>query len=356
MTRNIKNMMDEKKEQTMEIKNSNNKKTKNLVSAVIILSGLFIGSLFVDVVQLVKGSGFSEKNLQKGDLFEAGGKTWVAYDEPIINVKVVTDEFCEKCDPSEALVWLRRMVPTISAQKVDYAGTEGNALREKLSIKTLPAFIFPETIMRTNFYGQMQVLFEKKDNLFSLKTQELGLIPGKYLDLPEIKDSDMILGKRDARVKIYLFSDFQYPYCKMFWKTIRDTMESYADKILLVYKHLPLSFHAQAENAALASFCAGEQEKFWDYADKLYANQSEWSNTQGTQKFKDYAKDIKMNTIQFNKCLNDKKYQDKINADKDTADNFGISGTPSVFINSQFKNGVIGADDLKATIEEELEK
>lgn len=355
-------MTDEKKEKTAEAeeateaKADNNKKIKNLISAVIILAGLFAGSLFVDMVQLVKGNGFSEKNLQKGELFEAGGKTWVAFDEPIVNVKVVSDETCEKCDPAEALVWLRRMVPTISAQKVDYASTEGNALKDQFAIKTLPAFIFSDSISRTNFYGQAQVLFDKKDSQFALKTQELGLSPGKYLDLPETKDGDAVLGKNDAKVKIYLFSDFQCPYCKLFWTTVRDAMKQYSDQALLIYKHLPLSFHNQAENAALASACAQEQDKFWEYADKLYAGQSEWGNSTGTQKFKDYARDMKINTAQFNKCLDDKKYQDRIEADKNEASNFGISGTPAVFINSQFKNGVISAEDLKAAIEDELKK
>lgn len=342
--------------ETEEAKDMNSRKIKNLISAVIILSGLFTGSLFVDVAQLVKGNGFSEKNLQKGEIFEAGGKTWVAFDEPIVNVKVVSDETCEKCDPSEALVWLRRMVPTISAQKVDFAGTEGNALKEQFAIKTLPAFIFSDTIARTNFYAQAQILFDKKDNLFSLKTQELGLAPGKYLDLPEAKEGDAVLGKSDAKVRVYLFSDFQCPYCKMFWKTVRDTVKAYPDQVALAYKHLPLSFHAQAENAALASSCAQEQEKFWEYADKLYVAQSEWGNSTGTQKFKDYAKDLKLNAVQFGKCLDDKKYQDKIDADKNEANNFGISGTPAIFINSQFKNGVISAEDLKAAIDAELKK
>lgn len=349
-------MNEDKKTETEESKDVNIKRVKNLISAVIILSGLFVGSLFVDIVQLVKGNGFSEKNLQKGELFEAGGKTWVAFDEPIVNVKVVSDETCEKCDPSEALVWLRRMVPTISAQKVDFASTEGNALKEQFAIKTLPAFVFADAISRTNFFGQAQVLFEKKGNMFSLKTQELGLTPGKYLDLPEIKEGDAVLGKADAKVKVYLFSDFQCPYCKMFWKTLRDTMKQYPDQAVLAYKHLPLSFHAQAENAALASACALEQEKFWEYADLLYAKQSDWGNSTGTQKFKDYAKDLKLTTAQFGKCLDDKKYQDKIEADKNEANNFGISGTPAIFINSQFKNGVVSAEDLKAAIEDELKK
>ena len=58
------------------------KKIKNLISAVILLSGLFVGSLFVDVIQLIKGGGFSQRALDKTDVFASNGKTWVAFFRP----------------------------------------------------------------------------------------------------------------------------------------------------------------------------------------------------------------------------------------------------------------------------------
>jgi protein-disulfide isomerase len=63
-----------------------------------------------------------------------------------------------------------------------------------------------------------------------------------------------------------------------------------------------------------------------------------------------------LKTDQFNQCLDGKKYQDKINSDKNNASEFGISGTPAIFINNKFINGVVSTDDLKKYIEDELAK
>ncbi|MDP1884236.1 MAG: DsbA family protein [Candidatus Moranbacteria bacterium] len=330
------------------------KKIKNLLSIAILLAGLFVGSLFVDVAQIIKGSGFSSKNLNRAEIFEANGKTWVAYNEPAVGVKVVSDDACEKCDPSEALVWLRRVLPTISAEKVAYDSQAGKDLIGKFGISTLPAFIFDEDITKTDFYTQAQILFDPKDGSFVMKTQELGLEPGKYLNIPETKEGDATFGKLDSDVRVVVFSDFQCPFCKSFWNSLRDTMKSYGDRVAFSYKHLPLGIHPQANNAALAADCALEQGKFWEYGDKLYAAQSAWSQSTGTQAFKNYAQELKLDTERFNQCLDSKKYQDKIDADKNEANAFGISGTPATFINNQFKNGVVSAEELQSAIEAEL--
>jgi len=332
------------------------KKIKNLVSAIIILAGLFLGSLFVDSVQLMSHSGFSQKNLQKTDIFEATGKTWVAYSEPLVNVNVITDDECPNCDPAEVLVWLRRVLPTINAKKIAYDSVEGKQLISQNSVKTLPALIFSDAIAKTDFYSQAQVLFEQKDKNYKMKTEELGLEPGKYLVLPAIVDGDAILGNKDSNVKVVLFSDFQCPYCKAYFQTLRTTMKQYGDKVLFGFKHLPLDIHPQANDAALASECALEQGKFWEYADKLYADQAQWGNAQDIQKVKSYAQMLGLKTADFNKCLDDKKYQDRIDASVAEGTDFGLAGTPATFINDQFKNGVISVDDLKSVIESELNK
>lgn len=333
------------------------KKIKNLISIVILLVGLFIGSLFVDVAQLIKGSGFSERNLSKSEIFEASGKTWVAYGEPMVKVNVLTDDACgEKCDPSEALVWLRRVMPTVSAQKMDYDSPEANKLIEEFGIRTLPAFVFADTVVKTDFYSQAQIIFDQKGDQYILKTDELGLTPGKYLTTPAINEGDAIFGAADSKVKVVVYSDFQCPYCKMTWATLRDTMKEYGDRVLFDYKHLPLAIHPQAGPAALASDCALEQGKFWEYGDKLYASQEEWASASDTQKFKDYAKGLNLDSAKFNGCLDSKKYQDKIDASVSEATTFGISGTPAMFINDQFRNGVTSADEMKAAIDQELAK
>ncbi len=333
------------------------KKIKNLISAVILLGGLFLGSLFVDIAQVFQGGGFSTKNLSKAEVFEAGGKTWVAYQEPIINIEVVNDENCENCDVSEALVWLKRVVPTMSAQKIDLDSEKGQQLVNDFNIKTVPAFIFDQNIEQTDFFAQAQILFSKANDSYLLNTQELGLEPGRYLETPEIdKEGSTVLGATDSNVNLVVFSDFQCPYSKLFHSTLRDVMKDYQDKASFTFKNLPLSFHERAMDAALAGECAAEQGKFWEYADKLFENQSRWSQATGNSDFITYAGQLGINSGQFSECLTSQKYSDKIQEDLYQAQEFSVSGTPGIFVNDKFVSGAIDENKLKELLDSELQQ
>lgn len=349
-------MTEQKKEKKKFQKGTGSKKIKNLVSAIILVSGLFVGSLFVDIVQLFQGGGFSEKNLNKTDVFEADGKTWVAYQEPGVSVRVVNDDGCEECDPAEVLVWLRRVMPTVSAEKVAFDSEEGRKFQEEYSLKSVPAFIFDKNVVKTDFYLQAQVLFEDKGDGYLFNIQELGLAPGRFLVTPEVKENDAILGNIESGKSVIVFSDFQCPYSKIFQASLRENTAEYEDRMAFVFKHLPLSFHEQALSAALASECANEQGKFWEYTDRLFDKQNEWSAQEGTNIFKSYASVLGLSYNQFSQCLDEEKYIDKIQSDMMEADSFGISGTPAIFVGEQFQNGAIDEKTLKDMIEEELNK
>lgn len=329
-------------------------KVKNLSALAILLTGLFLGSLFVDFAQLMTGKGFSRGAVKNYDLLETGGKTWVAYNDPKVAVQVVTDRSCAECDPSEALLWLRRVVPTLEVSSVESDSYLGKLLIERFNIISLPAFIFSNSVIGTDFYTQASSLFITESGSYFFDMGKIGLPVGKYLKLPEIGDDDIVIGVKDAKVKIIEFSDFQCPYCKAFQIDINQARKEYGDKILFVYKHLPLSIHPQAQNAALAASCANEQGKFQVYADNLFAKQDEWGRTVGTQKFKDYSWRFGMNWPAFSKCLDTKKYQYKMDADKAQAASFFISGTPGTFVNGTFLSGAVGLDALKAVIDAEL--
>jgi len=332
------------------------KSLKNAYGIIIILIGLLAGSVFVDVAQLLSGQGFSQKALNASDVFEVGGKTWVAYTDPIVPVQVITDESCEECNPDQALVFLRRYVPTMLAKNVQFDSIEGKRLAESLGIKTLPAFIFGDAVEQTLFYVQAQPLFERKDAAYVLNTAQIGIPVGKYMSLPSVNEKTASFGDKNAKVHIIEFSDFQCPYCRLMQPAVEKILKEYGDTIRYSYKHLPLDFHPQANNAALASECAHEQGKFLQYGNVLFSRQDDWSKTEGTEKFKYYASQLRLNTRQFGQCLDSKKYQDKIDADRKEATDFGISGTPSSFVNEQFLGGAVDYDTLKKMIEEELQK
>jgi protein-disulfide isomerase len=333
------------------------KKIKNLISLVILLGGLFVGSLFVDVVQMVRGGGFSERALKNSDVFSSTGKTWVAYNDPIIKIQVINDDTCENCKPDEALVGLRRVMPTMLTEKIDVNSQQGKALVEKFNIKTVPAFIFSKELENTDLFAQAQALFEKKDDSYALNTVELGLPVGKYVAGPTVSDSDPQFGPKDAKVKFVEFSDFQAPAGKQFeQQVIAKLKKDYGDRVLFVFKHFPLPSHVRAPFASMASECANEQGKFDLYADKLFTTQSVWGKTKDDALFKVYAKQLGLNSEQFDKCVDDKKFQDQVATAFSEGQAFGLTTAPSLFINDQLQSGSLKYDDLKKAIEEQLAK
>lgn len=329
-------------------------KMQNIISLSILLAGLLVGSLFVDVVQLFMKSGFSQQVVQKNDLLETNGKTWVAYADPRVDLTVITDSSCTDCDPSEALTWIRRIVPTTVARTIEYTSYEGQQLAIDHDIKALPAFLFSDSIKQTGFYTEAGGLFAETGKLSLLDMTKIGQTPGKFLKLPEVNGYDITIGGAGAPVTMIEFVDFQCPYSKLFHTAVQKVLKEYPNDIRFVSKHLPLAFHAQAKNAALAIECANEQGKFPAYSNVLFAKQDEWGNTTGTGKFKEYARTLRLDTWQFNTCLDTGKYAGKVQADNDEAKQFGLSGTPGTFINDQFVNGAVTYDELKSIINEKL--
>lgn len=330
------------------------RRNQNLLAMAIILGGLFLGSLFVDFWQLVAGEGFSAWATRTHNVLPVAGKTWVGYSDPKVSLQVISDKTCASCDPNEALVWLRRVVPTLEATTIDIQDTLGSTLAERFDVVTLPAFIFSKDILHTNFYSQASSLFQAKAGSYFFDMSKIGLPAGRYLKLPQVGDSDIVTGSKDARVTIIEFSDFECPACQTLHKNIQLAAAAYHDQVRIVFKHLPLSFHAQANNAALAAQCANDQGKFETYANYLFSKQAEWSKAPGLQKFKDYAWWLRLDGRAFTVCLDRSQYQDKVSADRAEAADLSISATPATFINGTFLDGAVSVDDIRSVIDQEL--
>lgn len=141
--------------------------------------------------------------------------------------------------------------------------------------------------------------------------------------------TDHIRGDKDAKVTIVTFTDLECPFCKRFHDTTNQLMQKYGDKVRLVYRHFPLDqLHSQARTEAIATECAGEQGKFWEFTDIIF---KETTSNDGLNlsKLPDYAKQVGVKDInKFNKCLADKKFADKVQADEQDAQGAGAQGTP----------------------------
>ncbi|MCW1888369.1 MAG: DsbA family protein [Candidatus Moranbacteria bacterium] len=331
-------------------------KEQNLIALAIVLGGLFVGSLFVDFVQLFTGSGFSQHVIKNTSVLETNGRTWVAYDEPKVTLEVVNDKECLTCNTKEAVTWIKRLVPTASIVTVDTTSDAGAKHIKEFDIRSLPAFVFDEKIKETSFYQETKDLFTPSEKHFAFAMSKIGFTGGKFLNPPTPEANDITLGNPDAPVKIVVYTDFECQYCHDFHLHLKEVIKEYGDQVSVTYRHLPLSFHKQAPLAALASQCAHAQNKFPEYGDRLFAEQGTWGKTTGTTWFTNEARTLGLHTKDFNTCMTEKKYAEKIANDTFSAQEFGITGAPSTFVNTTLLSGAVDYDTLKRVIEQSLQK
>jgi predicted secreted protein with PEFG-CTERM motif len=144
-----------------------------------------------------------------------------------------------------------------------------------------------------------------------------------------------VLGSSSAPVTIIEFGDYQCPKCDAWFKNEEPTIKAnYVDtnKAKLYFFDFPF-LGADSPVAAQASYCAGDQGKYWEYHDYLYAHQegiqSGWASATN---LKSIASTIGLDTSQFNSCLDSGKYSDRVSHNKDVGTSKGIQGTPAFFI------------------------
>ncbi|HEX8824528.1 MAG TPA: thioredoxin domain-containing protein [Archangium sp.] len=159
-------------------------------------------------------------------------------------------------------------------------------------------------------------------------------------------------GPKNAPVTIVAYSDFECPFCSRVVPTLKQLEEEYKGKIRVAFKHQPLGFHANAKPAAMASMAAHEQGKFWEYHDKLFANQRALDRVSLDR----YAEELKLDMGKFKAAMDSNKYDAQISADMAEATRVGVNGTPTFFINGRALVGAQPNDAYKRVIDEELKK
>ncbi|HVZ88963.1 MAG TPA: thioredoxin domain-containing protein [Polyangia bacterium] len=165
----------------------------------------------------------------------------------------------------------------------------------------------------------------------------------------EIKGAPM-KGAKDAPVTIVQWSDFQCPFCSRVEPTVAKVMETYKGKVRVVWRDLPLPFHPNAMPSAIAARAAGEQGKFWEMHDKLFADQAH----EDRATFEKYAQELGLNMTKFKAALDAQKGKEAIEADAAAGGKIGAHGTPAFFVNGKFLSGAQPFEVFKGKIDEEL--
>ena len=164
----------------------------------------------------------------------------------------------------------------------------------------------------------------------------------------------------EGKITIVEFADFQCPACARTAPALERIVDEYEGKVSLVFRHFPLSQHKNAMVAAEAAEAAGSlggPNAFWNMYTKLYATQATWEeNDKPVEFFVTLAEELNLDNGQFKKSIEQKTFRDKIWSDYQEGLRIGVNGTPTLYINNKKMIDAPTYENLKARIDEELEK
>lgn len=164
-------------------------------------------------------------------------------------------------------------------------------------------------------------------------------------------DTARVRGNPQAKVMIVEFSDFQCPYCQRAETTLKSVLAKHGDAVAVSYRDMPLTgIHPMAMGAAQAGRCAGEQGKFWELHDAMFADQAGLDRNGLVAK----AKTLNLDEKQFDACLTSEKYRAQVQQDAQEGSRLGINGTPAFFVNGVFLNGAQPESAFESIIKDEL--
>jgi protein-disulfide isomerase len=202
-----------------------------------------------------------------------------------------------------------------------------------------------------------------------LKSQKSGTIQAEYmrglrqkygvkvmLEPPRVQiavdDDPAKGGPTSAPVTIVEFSDFQCPFCSRAEPVVDEVMKKYGDKVRLVFRDYPLSFHPNAEVAAMGAECAEEQGKYWEMHKAMFANQQKLAAADLVET----AGGIGIDKDKFKSCLDSGKYRTEVQKDFQDGQKAGVTGTPTFFINGIMIVGARNVDSFSEIIDRELSR
>lgn len=204
---------------------------------------------------------------------------------------------------------------------------------------------------------------------YFLTSDGTRIISGSIFDLKESPfkanleqlkpESAPATGRENAPVQIYVFSDFQCPYCREEAKVLRQGIEkNHASDVRVIFKDFPLdAIHPWARTAAHAGHCVANQngEAFWAFHDWIYDHQGEIKPENVKDKALEFAKTQKLNTEKLSACLADSATDAYVNKTVAEGRALGVQQTPTMFVNGRMLSGALSAEQMNLLIRMELE-
>jgi protein-disulfide isomerase len=156
---------------------------------------------------------------------------------------------------------------------------------------------------------------------------------GNSLSVP-VSEADHVKGNRESDVALVEYGDFQCPACRSYFPIVARLEQDFGGRVAFVYRHFPLTIHANAEAAARAAEAAAMQGKFWEMHDILFEKQDDWAKKGNAEDiFVEYAVSLGLNPDQFRQDFKSNEAGDRVQGDSAGGFTSGVNSTPSFFLN-----------------------
>lgn len=167
-------------------------------------------------------------------------------------------------------------------------------------------------------------------------------VPAK--ELRPIDESDFIWGSNKARLDIVVYEDLSDLYSSQFNDTLNLIKEKFSDKLRIAFRPVVNKSFPGSEETYLLARCAGEQNKFFEMRELLLGKVED--NILSEADFSKYTSDLKLDEAKINTCLSSEKYLPEIEAYSKEAENFGVYGSPTIFVGSEIVSGARQFQDV----------
>jgi protein-disulfide isomerase len=182
-------------------------------------------------------------------------------------------------------------------------------------------------------------------------------------NVPKVTKEDWVKGDRNAQVALIEYSDLECPFCKQFHPTAQKVVDEYKGKVMWVFRHYPLAFHANAQKEAEAAECAGSlgsNDTFWKFIDRIYERTTATGTGFALDALAPLAKELGLNEAKFKECLDSGKMAEKVKTQMDGGTQAGVNGTPGNILlhiksgKTMLIPGAVPFEQIKASIDQLL--
>lgn len=227
--------------------------------------------------------------------------------------------------------------------EVDLNDEKGQNYVNEFELNSVPVLLFNEELADTELYEETKDNYKKQGDKYLLIMQ-----PYKYLTLPSY-DTGHKRGAENPKVTIVEYSSLSCGYCGKMKPVLMQILEAYPNDVQLVYKHFNRGgIDMLLENA---TECAAEQGKFWEMHDYIFDNQAALYDGEPIDVLNDGAVAVGLNKADFDTCVAEEKHAQTINEQTAEGYKFGVSGTPTFFVNDTFIGGAVDFETFKQAVD-----